>query len=597
MVSIEFECGILAAMVAPGGASDPGDVQWRDQLALRLSRAFLGVFAAILVLVFTTVPSGPDRWLLAATAALGLVMVAGPALLERPSGRLRSWLIVLPAIAGALSGYATVGFLSAPGTVLAMSIMLSGLLLGRRTMFMLTSVCGLVIGFIAWSMVRGTLVPLGDGTSLRDPIAWVRTLSISFFAIGLFGALMLAVIGRMERSLELARAETARRERAERERADAEIALLQSRQLETIGRMAAGVAHDFNNNLTAIMGCAELLAMDAKLSADNKELAADVLQASQHAASLTRQLLAYSRQAQMLLEPTDVHALVGSALSLVARSADPRTVISSALDATRAIVLAEPALLQNAMLNLLVNAIDAMPTGGELRVTTAERKFAAVGRLPAGQYLVVEVRDTGSGIAPEILPRIFEPFFTSKLARRGTGLGLAGVAATAEALHGAIDVDSEVGRGSRFTLRLPLADSDAVLQMDGSDVPVHGTGRLLIVDDEVLVRHAAVALLRSLGYDVSEVADGASAVDAVERCSGRFDLVLLDLRMPRQTGEMTLAALLKVDPTLRVIVWSGHLSDDDLQRLKAAGAIGFVAKPYRAAHLSRTIAEAIQRPA
>lgn len=572
------------------------DAEWRDQLAQRLARAFFAVFLACFVIVLVTI-HGAERWTLAATAAIGAAMVVGPALFDRPKGNLRAWLIVLPALAAALSGYAAVGFLSAPGTVLAMSIMLGGLLLGRRVMFVLTACAAVVIAGIAWGMVTGRLSPPHElTTDVREPVAWARTIGISFFAIGLFGALLLAVIARMERSLEIARAETVRRELAERERADAEIALLQSRQLETIGRLAAGVAHDFNNNLTAIIGCAELLVMDLPPASEQHELATDIVKASQHAASLTGQLLAYSRQAQMMLVPTDVHALIGSALSLVTRSADPRIVVTRDLASARGVVQAEPSLLQNAILNLLVNAVDAMPTGGELRVATMDRSFPTAAGLPAGRYLVIEVRDTGTGIAPEVLPRIFEPFFTSKPVRKGTGLGLAGVAATADALGGAVAVESAPGKGTSFRLRLPLPDHAVAVANEASEVLVRGTGRILVVDDEPLVRHAVVALLRSLGYEVSEAVDGAAAATMVESAQVRFDLVLLDVRMPKVSGEASLPALLAADPELRVLVWSGHLGDEVLERMLAQGAAAFVAKPYRAAQLSRTIADVMKRP-
>ncbi|HWB80057.1 MAG TPA: ATP-binding protein, partial [Nannocystaceae bacterium] len=432
--------------------------------------------------------------------------------------------------------------------------------------------------------------------SMREPVAWVRTIVISFLAIGLFGALVVAIVDRLERSLELARAETVRRELAERERADAEIALLQNRQLETIGRMAAGVAHDFNNNLTAIIGCAELLRMDLPETSEERTLAGDILQAAQHAAELTGQLLAYSRNAQMVLVPTDVHALVASAVSLVARSADRRIEIESELACARPIVHADPSLLQNALLNLLVNAIDAMPEGGKLRIGTSDRTFTDTDSLPPGHYMIVEVRDDGAGIAPEILPRIFEPFFSTKVARKGTGLGLAGVAAAANALGGAITVDSELGRGSVFRLRLPLADAAVTVPAASTEALVRGHGRVLVVDDEPLVRGAAIALLRSLGYEVTPAADGSEAVAIVERTPDAFDLVLLDVRMPKLRGQQSLAALLRVAPKLRVLMWSGHVAEDELVRMLEQGAVGFVPKPYRAAQLSRTIADVLARP-
>jgi len=304
----------------------------------------------------------------------------------------------------------------------------------------------------------------------------------------------------------------------------------------------------------------------------------------------------------MLLAPTDVHRLIESAVSLLRRSVDPSVLISTELLAPRAIVLADPSLLQNAILNLLVNARDAMDSGGRLDIVTASRELDSNSQglgqgLPHGPYMLLEVRDTGSGISAEALPKIFDPFFTTKALGKGTGLGLAAVAGTAKALGGSISAETQLGRGSVFRLLLPLARAEPESKSGEVASPTRGAGEILVVDDEHLVRGTVAATLRSLGYGVTTVADGAAAIELVRAKIDRFDLVLLDLRMPKLSGAATFDALMEVNSQLRVLIWSGHGAEQDLEDMLRRGAVGFVQKPYRVADLARAVADAMARPA
>jgi two-component system, cell cycle sensor histidine kinase and response regulator CckA len=466
-------------------------------------------------------------------------------------------------------------------------------------MIVLTAVSGVAVAGIGWAMVSGVVdAPRPADVSMTNPVVWLRTLTITFMSIALFGGLMLAVVNRIETSLRLARKETLLREQAERARAEAEIVALESQQLEMIGRLAAGVAHDFNNNLTAIMGCAELLKHDLAEQADGRELAEGILQASQRAAELTRQLLAYSRKAQMLLAPTDLHRVIDDAVSLLRRSIDPGVEVVCRLEAPHAVVAADPALMESALLNLLVNARDAMPNGGTLTVATSAVELARSERDtdPSGPCLLVEILDTGRGIEPELLPRIFDPFFTTKPIGRGTGLGLAAVAGTIKAHGGRIEVVSELGSGSSFRVYLPVSDAESGDARPAGSEIVRGSGEILLVEDDPMVSLTGISTLKSFGYAVTHAPDGRAALEIVRKDPRRFQLILLDLRMPGLSGEATFDALRAMDDTLRILIWSGYGAEQDISAMLARGAVGFVQKPYRVADLSRTIARALRTP-
>jgi signal transduction histidine kinase/CheY-like chemotaxis protein len=567
---------------------------WRDRVSLRILRGLLLVFLGIGALVLSTLRAEQGRHLLVLFALLGAMAVGIPALTGRPSGNARGWLIVIPSVVASIGGYATVGTLSGPGVSLTVTLMLAGLLLGREAMIGLTIVSGVAVAVVGWAMVHGRLpAPSAADISMTNPVAWTRTLVVTFLGVGLVGGLMLAVVGRIESSLRLARSETRRRERAERARAEAERMALEAKQLETIGRLAAGVAHDFNNNLTSIMGCAELLKADFAAEPEPRELADSILQASQRAAELTRQLLAYSRKAQMLLLPTDLHHVVTGAVSLLRRSIEPNVEIVTVLEAQHATVAADRALIESALLNLLVNARDAMPGGGTLHIHTRSLVLPAGGS-PSGPSVLLEVTDSGRGIAPELLPQIFDPFFTTKPLGRGTGLGLAAVSGTIKAHGGRIEVASTLGRGSTFSVYLPtIVDPDAEPPASGADV-VRGGGEILLVEDDTMVGLTGVATLKSLGYTVTHVSEGKAALDLIRAMPGRFALALLDLRMPGMTGEATFAALRSLDPALRILIWSGYAAEQDVKSMLQRGAAGFVQKPYSIAELSQAVARALR---
>lgn len=566
---------------------------WREELSLGLSRAFCVLFLMSGALVWFAMQGERQRYAMTAIALANGAVLAYPALTGRPRGQWRGWMVILPSVAGSVVGFALVGFLAGPGVAMTVTLVLAGLLLGARAMIALTVAAVIAVALIAYGMVSGVLpVPHPEDTSMTSVPSWVRSVGVTVLGTVLLGGLMVAVVNRIERSVRLAQDEAARRAQAERDRAEADLLALEAKQLETLGRLSAGVAHDFNNNLAAIMACAELLRHHIDSSLESREILDGVLQSARRAAELTRQLLVYARKARMLQTPTPLHPIVEEAVSFLRRSTDPKVQVVTELTAEAPIVVADSALLQSALLNLLVNGCDAMPNGGTLTVKTtivADAELAA-GR---GRAVRLDVRDTGSGIDREILPHVFEPFFTTKAIGKGTGLGLAAVAGTVRAHGGRVEVTSEPAEGTAFAIYLPCADGDARDAVAQSAEVVRGSGEILLVEDDAMVSMTAVAALKSIGYDVTHATDGAAAVAFVRERPARFKLVLLDLRMPGMSGEATFDALRAVAPSLAVLLWSGYGEDQDIQGMLERGAVGFVSKPYRIAELSAAVASGI----
>ncbi len=565
---------------------DEDSATWRDRMALRLLRGFVVVCFICAGLIWFTVDGSPQRWAMTALALAWGSLLFYPAISGRPAGVARRWLVIVPALVIAITSFALLGFLSGPGVLLAVTVLLSGLLLGRRAMIATTAVSAVLLACVIWAMVTGLLsAPDPRNVAMTHVTPWVRSVVVTFFGIALFGDLMLALVERMERSLQLARS-------AVRERAQTAAAALEAQQLETVGRLAAGVAHDFNNNLTAIMGSAELLRQEIPTTGRAGTLLDGILNASQRAAELTGQLLAYSRKGQMRQVPTDLHRVLLDAVSLLRTSFATNIAVVTQLAAPRTIAVADAALLQSAMLNLLVNAVDAMPDGGTLSVTTAN--FSGHSGDPAAG-MVLTVQDTGKGIEPELLSKIFDPFFTTKPVGKGTGLGLAAVAGTIKAHRGKIEVESRVGVGTVFRISLPLLEGEVLLANASEGVGQQGEGEILLVEDDSMVSTAALSTLRSLGYRPTHVADGQRAIDVVQADPQRFRLVILDLRMPGMSGEQTFGALQAIAPQLPVLIWSGYGAEQDVAGMLSRGAAGFVQKPYRVADLDQAIREALAK--
>jgi len=372
-----------------------------------------------------------------------------------------------------------------------------------------------------------------------------------------------------------------------------------------VGELAGGVAHDFNNLLVGVLGSADLLLAALRergLAPDLQEYAATIRKASLRAADLTAQLLAFSRKEVLRREPVDLHEQLAEVVHLLEPSLGPEVELRQELGATTRTVDGDPTRLLNALLNLCVNARDAMPEGGTLTLATRElspEEARAAGlELPdAPGFLEVSIQDTGVGIPEDLRPRIFEPFFTTKATGEGTGLGLAAVYGTVRAHGGTIHVLPGPGGGSVFRLLLPLTEPPSQPPAPRPVPPglIPGEGRILLVDDEELVRVLGSTLLERLGYEVLTAEDGAAGLEVYRQQGDRIDAVILDLVMPRLDGGEALRRLRELDEAVPVLISSGYAAGDASHEEVRALADGFLQKPYVAADFSAALAAVLAR--
>lgn len=377
--------------------------------------------------------------------------------------------------------------------------------------------------------------------------------------------------------------------------------LAQSQKLDAIGQLAGGVAHDFNNILSGMIGAAELL--KARIPAGDsasRNFLSLILESSQRAAGLVRQLLTFSTKRQTLSTVVDVHGAIDDTIALLEKTVDKRISISRTFAERKASVIGDGSLIRSAFINLGINAVHAMPEGGSLTYTTqvvqVAGPFDETGEfeLAPGRFLQIDVRDTGCGIPPEHLKRVFEPFFTTKDPGKGTGLGLPVVYGTIRQHKGAIRIISQVREGTCVTILLPLVESSAPTRSTSQE-PVRGTGTILLVDDEPMIRDTGRAILKSFGYQVLVAPNGHEAVRLYRENSERIDLVILDMIMPDMIGRDCFAELKKIRTDVKVLLASGFSREEDLREMKEQGLAGFISKPYQGVELSKKIAEFIHR--
>ncbi|HTU16901.1 MAG TPA: ATP-binding protein [Gemmataceae bacterium] len=384
----------------------------------------------------------------------------------------------------------------------------------------------------------------------------------------------------------------------------------QAQKMEAVGQLAGGLAHDFNNLLTVILGNLTLLQKGVATNDPQRPLVDAAERAAWRAATLTRQLLGFSRRVVLHPEPHDANHTIHEVVGLLNRTIDPRITLETRTAADLWLVQADPNQMSQVLLNLCLNARDAVQPlleGSSARepailMETANLTFGPVDlhehvQARCGDFVRLRVRDNGIGIAPEAQAHIFEPFFTTKQPGQGTGLGLAMVFGIVQQHNGWIECHSVPGEGTRFDIYLPRHHA-AVASSSARNLPRKPRGgqeTILLVDDQALVRNLGRTILERLGYRVLLADDGQHALDVYQREHSRIHLVVLDLTMPRLSGRDALRRLLKINPAVRVLFASGysaeHLSEEDHEHI-----YGFVSKPYRPEDLADAVRAALDSP-
>lgn len=382
------------------------------------------------------------------------------------------------------------------------------------------------------------------------------------------------------------------------ERRSLEAQFRQSQKLESVGQLAGGIAHDFNNILSIMMMQAELALLADGIPADVRDGLAEICSAAERAANLTRQLLLFSRKQVMQPTSLDVNRVVTDLTKMLARIVPEDVSIEVQLSTEPLVTFADSGMLDQVLMNLTVNARDAMPNGGRLIITTFERTVR-VDEVPAnpdaspGEFVGFSVSDTGVGIAPDVLGKIFEPFFTTKEAGKGTGLGLATVFGVIKQHHGWIDVQSELGVGTTITIFLPASHG----RLDGSIVgdvtnaaSTSGTETVLVAEDDAAVRVLTCTVLQRKGYAVLEAVSGVDALRVWADHSEMISLLLTDLVMPGGIDGWQLAAALQTEKaTLKVVFTSGYSAEIAGRELKLGAGQAFIRKPCSTQTLLETV--------
>lgn len=383
------------------------------------------------------------------------------------------------------------------------------------------------------------------------------------------------------------------------ERKRLEEQLRQSQKMESLGTLAGGIAHDFNNLLAIIDGFADLAAVRVSADPESSRYLSEVQAASQRASGLVRRILTFSRKAEVSFRPVSVNRLILE-LGRLFSETFPRTIVFEyRLDETLPTLSADQNQLQQILLNLCVNARDAMREGGRITLVTGRRSGEQLVRLggePTKEYMMIRVADTGCGMPESVRSRIFEPFFTTKHDSGGTGLGLSVVYGAVAHHRGLIDVESREGAGTTFSVFLPMTgreSADSTAETGGvAEIPT-GTESVLVVEDELALRTLLRVSLEAKGYRVRTVADGGEALELLLGAPGRIDAVVLDLNLPRVSGVEVYPTIRRLVPDAAVLVLSGNVSAEARAELESSGQPVFLSKPCRLGELGRQLRRAL----
>jgi signal transduction histidine kinase len=381
---------------------------------------------------------------------------------------------------------------------------------------------------------------------------------------------------------------------------ESEAELRQAQRMDAVGQLAGGIAHDFNNMMTAVIGFSDLVLLHLDDAHPVRHHVEQIKRAGQRASAMTNQLLAFSRKQVMQTTVFDLNTVITETEKLLQRLIGEDIELVSLLDPALAPIEADPGQLEQVIMNLAVNARDAMPAGGRLTIQTTNVERNAEDRLDSepGPYVLLAVHDTGIGIAPETIPQIFEPFFTTKEEGRGTGLGLATVFGIVKQSGGEIRVDSERGRGTTFKVYLPHARKpiNPIDSAEANHKPAQGSETILLVEDEEPVRSLEREVLTASGYTVLEAHSASHAIELADNHHGTIDLLLTDVVMPQQNGRDLADQLGTRRPNMKILYASGYAANTISHQGILEPGIAFIPKPFTPSSLARKVREVLDAP-
>ena len=427
------------------------------------------------------------------------------------------------------------------------------------------------------------------GPFAEFPVEFVHALLFAFLSLGMLSGLLLAAI-------------MAERDDAMAKRLVLEEQLRHSQKMEAVGRLAGGIAHDFNNLLTAIIGYSEIVLHGLDPKDDRRGDAEEIGRAAMRAADLTRQMLAFSRRQVLQPKIIDLNKALTKVEPMLRRMIGEDIVLTVNGRAAHPFVRVDPGQVEQVVMNLVVNARDAMPRGGRLNVETAEATLDATAsaEIPdarPGDYVMLSVADTGVGMPPEIRARIFEPYFTTKDVGKGTGLGLSTAYGIVRQSDGHIALSSEVGLGTTFRIYLPRAEAPQVTAADTTAEKMpEGAEHILLVEDDSSVRRLVKELLVRLGYSVTEAASGRAGLALGSDDTRHFDLALCDVILGDMSGPAVAEALSALRPSIRVLYMSGYTDEAIVRTGVLDEGKPFLQKPFTPLQLSKKIREVLEEP-
>ncbi|WP_306304093.1 hybrid sensor histidine kinase/response regulator [Desulfosarcina cetonica] len=382
---------------------------------------------------------------------------------------------------------------------------------------------------------------------------------------------------------------------AEAEKMLLEARLTQSQKMEAVGTLAGGIAHDFNNILQPIMGYSELLKNSLASEGPQQRYVDRIYQSCIRAKDLVTQILTFSRQSEHTREPVRVQTILKEIIKL-SRSTIPSYIeIQQEIQQDCAPVVADPTQLHQIAMNLMINAYHAVEhSGGKITIQLEEQRLEerdlAISGLQPGSYAVLSLIDTGCGIDPAIMDKIFEPYFTTKAQGKGTGLGLSVVYGIVKHMQGDIKVFSEVGKGTTFQIALPTSEATGRTAIPASKEKYpSGTERILLVDDEILIVESSESILSELGYQVTSQSSSTAALECFRTHPNAYDLVITDMAMPTMTGEQLAERLMEINPEIPIIICTGFSEQIGREKAKAIGIKEFLMKPIAIAEMSQKV--------